>query len=288
MDQQENNQSTTVQDTVNQSTTTNNGTASTPPVPPTHDDRRMYPEFTVKRNEHPKILFAIPFVGLLIKLILIIPVYIVQLALGLVVGVLWAITPFVILFKGRHWDIAYEMMSGLITYQTKVTLYLTGVTDIYPGFNLKPNDAFTLHIRMPEKSSRMLGFPILGFLVRLFITLPYTIYASVLSNGMRLAAIASWFAVMYKKTYPESLHEFVRDTTRVHMASMMYLYYLSDVYPSFKISMNHKKVKIALIVLGALWFVFGDSGEYLDKMDKYKNTNESTIVTPTPLPLPNY
>jgi len=218
-------------------------------------DSRIYPELIIHNNEHPNRWLAVPFIGLFIRLILIIPAALVNLFIGLCFFVLWLILPFVILFTGKYWDTAYNYLLNYLRYSTKISLYIYGLTDKYPGFNFNEEGIFTIRYPKPEKPSRLLAFPVLGFLIRVILLIPYGIYIAVLGRGVFVALFCSWFVILFKGRYPESMYEFMRDTLRVSLASSLYISYLSDTYPSFHISMNHKVVKIILLVLGALLFL---------------------------------
>lgn len=212
----------------------------------------FYPHMMVKNNDHPNKLLAFPFLGFIIRILFILPVCFYYLYLTIIYLVYWTITPFVIVIKGTYWDRAYRFNVEYMKVSTKIALYMTGLTDKYPGFNRSDNGLFELSIDKPQAPSKLLGFPLLGFVIRIVLLIPYIIYASVLNQGAQFAYFFSWFAVLFKGKYPESLYEFVRDNIRVSNASTAYTSYMSDLYPSFKISMNHKKVKIFLIILGVL------------------------------------
>ncbi len=225
-----------------------NGTTATPPK-----KQRMYPELIIPNNTHPNKLYAFPVVGLVIKFIILIPVLIVSLFVGLIYGVLSIVTPFVILFTGKYWNTAYTFTLGYFTYTAKIQLFLAGITDKYPGFTLEPNGIFEIRLPKPESPSRLMAFPGGGYVGRFLILIPYAFYQTVLQYGMYVAIIASWFGVWIKGNYPESLYEFIKDELRVSLAYDTYMTYLSDTYPSFKISMNHKKIKIILLILGIVF-----------------------------------
>jgi hypothetical protein len=216
-----------------------------------------YPKLVIKNNAYPRLLFAFPFVGILIRLILTIPVNILLLIYSCWYAILWFAVPFVILFTGKYPDSFYHFFLGYMRMYSKIAFYIAGLTDKYPGFGLDGNGIVELDFPKPQAPSRALGIPLIGFIVRIVLLIPYLIFESVLSNGTQWAVMFSWFAVLFKKRYPESLYEFVTDYLRVANASTIYVTYLSDTYPSFQISMKHKRVKILLIVLGALGFLNG-------------------------------
>lgn len=253
------------------------------------EKKNFYPHLVVKNNEHPNKLYAFPFVGIIIKLIMLIPVFFMCIFLTFAYLFFWISTPFVILFTGKYWKAAYEFNIGYLTFYTKIILFLLGITDKYPGFNLKDNGIFELHLEKPSAPSRWMSFPILGFLARLILLIPYIIFESVLSYGNRVAMFISWFAVLLKGKFPESLYEFERDSLRVSLASTAYITYLSDTYPSFSISMKHKNIKILLIIAGALLFLGnaanGSSAQPRSHdqrydMQEYNNSIEQNYVKP--------
>ena len=216
------------------------------------EKKNIYPHLVIKNTTNPDKLLAFPLLGIFVKVILLIPVFFVAFFVGVAYFFVWSINSFVILFTGKYWDVAYNLFLKLIIYTTKIKLYYLGLTDTYPGFNFQTKGLFDVHIDKPQKPNRLLAFPVLGFFIRIILLIPYAIFQSVLSNGTVVAWVISWFAVLFKGKYPESLYEFERDSIRVNIAESMYISYLSDEYPSFYMSMNHQTVKILLIIAGAI------------------------------------
>lgn len=211
---------------------------------------KLYPHLVVHNNAHPNKLLAFPFLGILIKLIFLTPVWLWFIGLSVVYVFYWIVLPFYILFTGKYWNSAYNFTLGLLRLSTKTYLYLGGITDKYPGFRLNDGGLFTLTIEKPQKPQKLLAFPLLGLAVRIILLIPFCIFANVLMYGSGVAIFVSWFIVLFKGKYPESLYEFVTDTIRVSNAMTAYLTYMSDDYPSFMISMKHQTIKILLIIAG--------------------------------------
>ena len=234
----------------------------------------FYPTFAFKNNAHPDSLFAFPLVGFIIKLVMLIPVGIFLMLIGIVYAFLWFLTPFVILFTGKYWEVAYDFTVNYLTYKTKVFLFLSGLTDKYPGFSLDANGLFELTVPKPTKPNRWLALPIFGFIIRVILLVPYDIYLAVLTYGMYTSIVASWFSVLIKGKYSESLYEFNHDAWRVSLASTVYTSYLSDTYPSFKISMKHKNLKIALIVIGAILFMLAGTRNVQNNQQRMKDMQQ--------------
>lgn len=233
----------------------------------------LYPKLTIKNNTHPSKLLAFPLIGTLIRFILVIPVAIAGVVYSLWYFLLWLYVPFVIIFTGKYPDYVYNFFLSYFKFYIKVSLYLMGLTDKYPGFGLNDAGLFELHFEKPKHPSRLLGSPIVGTIIRILFIIPYAIYESVLMYGSRWAVVFSWFTILFKGKYHESLYEFNRDYLRVATAETMYISYLTDTYPSFQISMNHKKIKILLIVLGTFGVLNSFISSTTDNPENYDNFN---------------
>lgn len=255
----------------------------------------LYPTITIQHIQNPKRLYAIPLVGGLAKIIMLIPVAIVLFVYGIIYLVVSLINSFYVLITSRYWDRAYTYSLGIMRYTAKISFYFAGLTDKYPGFSLQIEDNYAVEMPKPENPSRFFAIPIIGGVVRIFLLIPYIIYDQVLKNGATVGMVASSLPVLGKGRYPESTYEFTRDSTRVNLALTAYMSGLSDKYPSFWISMNHQKIKIMLIVIGAL-LTFADSFDSVNS-DQYReryndNLNRDTYMeqqyTPDSIDSPAY
>jgi hypothetical protein len=224
----------------------------TPVAAPPKPESGAYPNFQIKNNVNPSRLLNFPILGPIIKIVLLIPVFLWMWLLAFGFVFFWIITPFVILFTGRYWDAAYKFNLGYLKLAIKMNAFFYGLTDKYPGFSRSEDGLFTITVNKPEHPNRILAFPLLGIIIRVVLLIPYMIWLQILGQGTNVAYFIATFAILFKKKYPESLYEFVRDDISRGMATNVYTAYLSDTYPSFKISMNHKNVKILLIIAGAL------------------------------------
>jgi hypothetical protein len=233
--------------------------------------KNLYPHFTVENNKNPNRFLNFPFLGILIKVIILIPVWIEAFFLGIAAFFILLISWFVISFTGRYWDVAYRFFVGLMKFWIKIRLYMFGITDKYPGFGLNTNGLFEFDIPKPENPNKWLAIPLLGIVVRFILLIPYCIFSDVLYRGANFAMFLSWFVILFKGRLPESLYEFERDSLRVNYASNAYIVGLSDKYPSFHISMNHQTAKILLIIVGAIFSAFNMLGSLAqDEKSTYK------------------
>lgn len=213
---------------------------------------QAYPIISINQNLNANRFYAIPLIGFIAKIILLIPYFIAIFGVSIGLIFILLINSFCVLFNGKYWDFAYNYNRGIIRMGTKMYFYLTGLTDKYPEFNFNNGRDFTLEINQPQNPNRWFAFPILGGVVRIILLIPYYIYSQVLQSGAYLGVFLSFAKVLFESKYPESTYEFARDSQRVSQATGTYLFGLSDSYPSFKISMNHKNIKIALIIGGII------------------------------------
>lgn len=216
----------------------------------------LYPEIHITRIKHPSRWYAFPLLGGLIKIILLIPIWIELFFLHIVAFFMIIIGSFAILFTGKYWKPEYDMLLGLMRLDAKAQFYFAGLTDTYPGFSLESKE-FTVEIAHNTKPNRVFAFPLLGFFVRMILLVPYFLYCNVIQNAANIALFISWIPVLFGAEYPETTYEIIKDSKRLSFASMSYYAGISDHYPSFWISMNHKSLKIILIILAVL-VMFGN------------------------------
>ena len=81
--------------------------------------------------------WAVPVLGIVVKLILLIPHLIILSILGQVAALLFLITWIPVLFGGRYPSWGYEVIGGTLRWNTNVNAYLYGLTDRYPPFSLR-------------------------------------------------------------------------------------------------------------------------------------------------------
>lgn len=213
-----------------------------------------YPQIEIERNVNPNRLYAFPLLGILIKIIMVIPVFLELWVLFIAIEVLvFLINPFVVLITGKYLKTAFDLAAGVLRLRTKVGFYLYGVTDKYPGFSISATP-FTWNLTYPASSNRLFAIPLLGILIRIILIIPFAIFSQIISYATVLAVffIVTPLSVLIKGYYPETAHELAVDTNRLDNAMTVYMFGLSDKYPSFKMSWNHKTMKIILVIIGVL------------------------------------
>jgi hypothetical protein len=101
------------------------------------DPQTDYPlSFSAEYPETLSRLLNFPFLGLFIKLILLIPHWIIVTFLALVAMVILFIAQFAILFTGSFPEGMYKFMIGVGRWSTRVNAYAYALTDKYPPFSM--------------------------------------------------------------------------------------------------------------------------------------------------------
>lgn len=244
----------------------------------TQNPERCYPILKIDHIQNPNRFFAFPLLGGFVKIILLIPVGI-ELAI-LFTGQFFVtiINSFYVLFTRKYWSGAYQYSLGVMRLTAKTTFYFNGLTNSYPGFDFNLKD-FTLDIPQPASPNRLYAIPFLGIMIRFILLIPYLLWNQILGSASNIGIAISSFWVLIRGRYPESTYELARDSFRVSQGSSAYLLGLSDTYPSFYISFNHKNIKIALIIIG---LVLTFSGSFSSSNSKtVNNTSQNNQVACT-------
>jgi hypothetical protein len=265
-----------------------------PPVAPSDtqtasplDPKGVYPTLVSKQPTNPQRFWAVPILGGLVKIIILIPVYIELLLLSAVAGfMVFVINPFVVLFTGKYHKFTFDFQMKVLRLSTKVMFYMFGLTDKYPGFGLTIEDTYSLDMAYPEHPNRFFAIPLIGILVRYLFMIPFMIYTSVVYYAAWFGALGGSFVVLFKGRYPESVYELAVDAARLNLSMSTYFLGFSDSYPSSHISMNHKKIKIFLIVLSVIFLIFYYGVRFVSGFNHQKDTYNP--YTPTQMNNYNY
>lgn len=218
---------------------------------------RVYPQIKAKLPQNPNRVYATPFFGFIFKILVLIPVLIEIFFFFVVLYLSFIINSFYVIFNGKIWPSAYNLSLGVSTLILKSLLFLDGITDKYPGFSIKSEPGL-LSVDKPRNPNKLFAFPLFGGVVRLILLIPYLIYGSILANSSWFGTLYAVKPVLFRERYPELTYEIVLDSCRVWLAPLFYFGGMSDTYPDFKISMNHKTGKIILLILGTILFLLSN------------------------------
>jgi len=80
--------------------------------------------------------WAIPVVGYVVRMLVLIPHVIVMLLVSMLVGLAMLILWIPVLFAGRYPKWGYALVGGYLRWNLRVNAFLLGLTDEYPPFRL--------------------------------------------------------------------------------------------------------------------------------------------------------
>jgi len=200
-----------------------------------------YPiDFQADYPESPGKQYAIPLVGWLIRVVLLIPHAVAVTVLSCAVAFIQLFAWAPVLFSGKFQPGLYSFEAGVLRWSGRMYAYLFGLTDQYPPFALGSDDDDGYPVRVlferPEESNRLWAIPIAGFVIKLFIVIPHLIAVSVLGLVTVLMQLVSWISVLFTGHYPSWAYSFTTGYLRWSMRTNGYFLGLTDRYPPFRLS----------------------------------------------------
>ena len=163
----------------------------------------------------------------LIRLLMVIPHFIVLWALGIAAYVVVIIGWFGALFTGRLPAFAVDFLAGFVRWQTRVFGYAILLTGVYPPFSLEDAD---YPIRVAVRPGRLNR---LAVLFRLILLIPAWIVQVVVSYGaFTIVQFVSWLIVLISGRMPDSLYQAMAAALRYQTRVIGYAFMLTSAYPS--------------------------------------------------------
>ena len=162
----------------------------------------------------------------LIRLILVIPQFIVLYVLAIAADFVLLIGWFGALFTGALPQFAADFLTGVLRWQARVNAYLLLLTDQYPPFSFDDADYPVRVAAQPGPLNR------LAVLFRIFLAFPAAIVVGVLAYGMEtIALFVIWLIVLITGRMSDSLHAAMSAVLRYTIRYIGYFYMLTSEYP---------------------------------------------------------
>jgi uncharacterized protein DUF4389 len=207
-----------------------------PPNPP-----HPYPvNVLYQRPENHKRFWAIPILGIVVKLIILIPHLIVLEILNFVASAALIILWIPVLLGGKYPEWGYALMGGWLRWTTRVSAYLLGLTDEYPPFTFRSSSPETarvyqvqVQVDIPPRNSRGWAFPVLGYAIKLLLLIPHLVILTVMGSVSGVLALVTWIPVLFGEHYPDWGYLIIGGTLRWGVRVTAYLDGLTDRYPPF-------------------------------------------------------
>ncbi len=182
-------------------------------------------------------LWGIPFLGVFVRLILLIPVAFVLFILALIVSVLFLVSWIPILFEGRQAGFVYRLVGGTLRVSMRMTMYTLLMTGRYPGFTLDNADhAVRLTFDEWEPQNRLWGIPFVGVLIRLVLLIPHFLALWLLGIAVVVVAWVAWLPILINGRQADDLVRFTTGVYRWTARVSAYALLLTGTYPPFRLS----------------------------------------------------
>lgn len=111
----------------------------------------MYPvDLVVTQPPQSSRFWAIPVIGMLVKVIIVIPHIIILYALMLVLEVLQLVVWIPVLFGGQYPSGLFGYATGVLRWSVRLQAFLFGLTDQYPPFQLGSGASQTMQASSPS------------------------------------------------------------------------------------------------------------------------------------------
>ena len=180
-------------------------------------------------------LWGIPFVGLIIRAILVIPQVIVLWILAILTGFLFLISWIPILINGRQAGFIYTIMGGYLRLAIRVNLYVGLITGRYPPFGPSGEHTIDVTFDESERQNRLWGIPFVGVWVRLIILIPHYIVLALLGILVAFMFLVSWAPVLFTGRQADVIVRWVGGFERWALRVGAYSLLLTGKYPPFRL-----------------------------------------------------
>ncbi len=210
-----------------------------PPPPPPGPGRGYPVRLEVTRPPRQSRILNFPlFIGNVIRGIVVLPHLIVVNFLVTIAGLLYFFATFAIIFSGKYPKGMYDFYVGAYRWSYRVSGYFYGLYDKYPPFNFDAAPGYPLWFEAdyPERSSRVLNFPIFGpYLIKGILILPHTVILFGMQIFAMLAVFVAQFVVLFTGGFPGGIHAFAVGVLRWQARVAGYSGGLTDKYPPFSL-----------------------------------------------------
>ena len=151
---------------------------------------------TIAPDEGQNRLWGIPFVGLTIRAILVIPQAIVLWLLAILAGLSTLVSWIPILVNGRQAAFVYTFTGGYLRLGTRVGSYILLMTGRYPPFGPGGEHTINLTFDETEEQNRLWGIPLIGLMVRWILLIPHFIVLFFIGIVLGFISLITWIPVL--------------------------------------------------------------------------------------------
>ena len=185
-----------------------------------------------------KRLYAVPIVGFIVKVIILIPHLVILYALGLVVAVCQLFLWIPVITSGQYPEFGRSLVGGTLRWGVRVAAFYFGLTDQYPPFSFgNDGDSYPVQVAFQWQQSykRFWAIPILGYVAKYIILIPHLLVLVAMYYVVGFLQLILWAWVLFGGRYPDFGYSFVGGWMRWGTRVYAYSLGLTDQYPAFQL-----------------------------------------------------
>jgi hypothetical protein len=185
-----------------------------------------YPvQVAIDRDQEINRLWGIPFFGMALRWVLLIPHLLIVWVLGVLCGLSLLVTWIPVLVNGRFPGWALDLYETTYRWYLRIAAYGLLMAGPYPPFSSDAPYPVDLRVDAPLEINRLWGIPFLGIWVRGLLIIPHAIVLFFLSIGVWLAVWVVWFPVLVNGRFPglgyDLFGAYMRLSTRISLWTLL-------------------------------------------------------------------
>ena len=182
-------------------------------------------------------LWGIPLVGVALRVILLIPHFIVLWLLGILTAILIYVTWIPVLLLGRQASFVYAIVGGYLRWTTRLSSYVTLLTSGYPPFSLSGQDDYRVRVEIDQVDhiNRFWGIPVIGIAIRSLILIPHYLLLMFVGVAAAVLLAFAWVPVLLLGRQASVVYTVAGGWMRWSLRVYTYLLLLHDSYPPFSL-----------------------------------------------------
>lgn len=190
---------------------------------------------SVPADEGQNRLWGIPWFGIVLRTILVIPVAIILILVAIAMAFVVLVSWIPILLNGRMAGWGYTIIGGYLRLAARTALYVLLMTGRYPPFGLTGDNPIDVVFDETEEQNRLWGVPFVGIWVRAILLIPHFFVLWLLGFCVGLVTIVSWIPVLLNGRRNDAIVSFVGGYYRLAARTASYALLLTGKYPPFRL-----------------------------------------------------
>jgi hypothetical protein len=181
-------------------------------------------------------LWGIPFLGFVVRALVLIPHFIVLWFYGILVGLTVLVSWVPVLLYGRQAELVTTIIGGYLRWTIRVGSYLLLIAAPYPPFSTTAHSSVNVRIDGNQPINRLWGIPFLGIWVRIILCIPHYIALFFVGIVVAILSYVSWLPVLAMGRQASPVIDIIGGYWRWSTRVGAYVLLLTDRYPPFRLA----------------------------------------------------